>query len=179
MENGSYKHKKNWNNFLTYLKSWDQFGKPVGLTIDGEGEFKTLYGSAASIGLGIYMIRIFIISFIPVVLREIDTSQTQLINYDVAQESFDPFAFGFSFAVGFPQQIDKKIGTLNLSYETNRWINDEMVKTSTSIPLYSCNETSGYPMSSKRLPISMMCFDAPLESRSLTGDFFSDEFNYL
>ncbi len=94
--------KKTYHSFLSFLKGLDQFGKPVGLTIDGEGEFKTVYGGAASVGIGIYLIRIFVVSFIPVILREIDTSQTQLINFDVDNESFDPFAHGFTFAVGFP-----------------------------------------------------------------------------
>ena len=66
--------QKSVHNFLSFLKSFDNFGKPVGLTIDGEGEFKTLYGVAASIVLGIYLIYILVISFIPVILREIDTS---------------------------------------------------------------------------------------------------------
>ena len=66
--------KKSYHSFLSFLKGLDQFGKPVGLTIDGEGEFKTIYGGAASVGIGIYLIRIFVLSFIPVILREIDTS---------------------------------------------------------------------------------------------------------
>ena len=32
--------------------------------------------------------------------------------------SFDPFAHGFSFAVGFNKPLDPKIGTLELNYIT-------------------------------------------------------------
>ena len=32
--------------------------------------------------------------------------------------SFDPFAHGFSFAVGFTEYLDPKIGTLELNYFT-------------------------------------------------------------
>jgi len=32
--------------------------------------------------------------------------------------SFDPFAHGFSFAVGFTEYLDPKIGTLELNYIT-------------------------------------------------------------
>jgi hypothetical protein len=53
--------KKNFGSLLAYLKSWDQFGQPVGLSINGESEFKTLYGSIASIGLGIYMFCILMV----------------------------------------------------------------------------------------------------------------------
>ena len=74
MDKTSSNLQKSVHNFLSFLKSFDNFGKPVGLTIDGEGEFKTLYGGAASIGLGIYLIYILVINFIPVILREIDTS---------------------------------------------------------------------------------------------------------
>ena len=87
---------------MTWLKSFDHFGKPVGLTIDGEAEFKTLAGGSLTILLACYLIFILIRSFIPVFLNEIDTSQTQLINFDVDNEWFDPFEYGFTFAVGFP-----------------------------------------------------------------------------
>ena len=33
--------------------------------------------------------------------------------------SFDPFAHGFSFAVGFAEPLDPKIGTLELIYRSN------------------------------------------------------------
>jgi hypothetical protein len=52
--------KKSAHNFLSFIRSYDNFGKPVGLTIDGESEFKTLYGGAASIGLSVYLIYILV-----------------------------------------------------------------------------------------------------------------------
>ena len=130
------------------------------------------------------MVYILAISFIPVVLKEIDTSQTTLINFDVATELFDPFEHEFSFAFGFPNPIDERVGTLSLTYETKKWVenegNHEEVKTSTPIPLHSCKESAVYPMSKKRTPISLMCFnELPSESRSLTGDYFSDVFTYF
>jgi hypothetical protein len=67
-------NQKTKNNFLKWLKSFDHFGKPVGLTIDGETEFKTLAGGSLTIILACYLIFILIQSFIPVFLNEIDTS---------------------------------------------------------------------------------------------------------
>jgi len=72
------KIKKIGNNFFEFLKDFDQFGKPVGLTINGDGEFKTVIGSIASIALAIYMIRILIISITPVFHREIEGSSLQV-----------------------------------------------------------------------------------------------------
>jgi hypothetical protein len=69
-------HTKNFGSLLSYLRSWDQFGQPVGLTIDGESEFKTLYGSAASIGLAAYMLYILVLAYTPVLTREIETAST-------------------------------------------------------------------------------------------------------
>ena len=60
--------KKHVGNFLAWLKGYDKFGQPVGLTINGDSEFKTLAGGAASIALGIFLIYIVTISFIPVYL---------------------------------------------------------------------------------------------------------------
>ena len=52
--------EKSAHNFLSFIKSFDQFGKPVGLTIKGESEFKTLYGGILSVGLQIYFIIILV-----------------------------------------------------------------------------------------------------------------------
>lgn len=103
-----------------------------------------------------------------------------MANFDVDNESFDPFEHGFNFAVGFPAELDKRVGTLTMTYETKKWVDDKVVKKSTAIPLHSCQESSGFPMPSLKYPISLMCFDElPAGLRSLTGDYFSDEFNYL
>ena len=172
--------KKHGSNFLAWLKGYDQFGQPVGLTINGDSEFKTIAGGAASIALGIYMIWILIFSLTPVILKQINTSQTQLQNFDVETNSLDPFAYGFTFAVGFEQQIDQRIGTISLNYKTKKWINGQEVKYSFPILLKNCEESSGYTMSTKHKPMSMICFDElPIESRLLAGDYFSAEFNYL
>jgi hypothetical protein len=69
-------YKKNFGSLLAYFRSWDQFGQPVGLTIDGESEFKTLYGSAASIGLAGYMLYILVLAYTPVFSRDIDSAFT-------------------------------------------------------------------------------------------------------
>ena len=64
--------EKSAHNFLSFIKSFDQFGKPVGLTIKGESEFKTLYGGILSVMLQIYFTYILVMAFIPVITREID-----------------------------------------------------------------------------------------------------------
>jgi len=53
-------------NMLAYLRSWDQFGHPVGLSIDGESEYKTLYGSIATLILIIYMAYVSVLAFEPI-----------------------------------------------------------------------------------------------------------------
>jgi hypothetical protein len=64
---------QHWSNFQMWLKKFDQFGKPVVLTIDGEEEFRTVFGGLSSIAFASYLIYILVISFIPVVFKEIDT----------------------------------------------------------------------------------------------------------
>ena len=66
------KLKKHLRNFLNYLTTWDQYGVPVGLTLNGESNFKTIYGAIASIGLGIYMIRVMMFVLMPVYYRDVD-----------------------------------------------------------------------------------------------------------
>jgi hypothetical protein len=63
--------KKILHSFLSLLKSQDQFGKPVGLTIDGEDVFKTLKGGVVTVAFMTYIYYLFVISFIPVYLGEI------------------------------------------------------------------------------------------------------------
>ena len=58
--------KQHASNFLACLKSYDKFGQPVGLTINGDSEFKTLAGGVATLALAIYMIWILIFSLTPV-----------------------------------------------------------------------------------------------------------------
>jgi hypothetical protein len=58
--------KQHASNFLAWLKSYDKFGQPVGLTINGDSEFKTQAGGVASLALAIYMIWILIFSLTPV-----------------------------------------------------------------------------------------------------------------
>jgi hypothetical protein len=52
--------------------------------------------------------------------------------------SFDPFAHGFSFAVGFEDPIDPKIGTLELKYIEDDDKKEKTVKK--SLPLKKCSE---------------------------------------
>ena len=81
--------------------------------------------------------------------------------------------------MGFEQEIPSSIGTLNLSYNSKQFIDGKELKTSTPIPMQRCKESTGYSMSKKK-PEHMMCFDElPVETRSLTGDYFSNEFNYF
>ncbi len=67
MEKTPKSQKNHASNFLAWLKSYDKFGQPVGLTINGNSEFKTIYGGLASLTLGIYMIWILVFSLTPVV----------------------------------------------------------------------------------------------------------------
>jgi len=60
------KAKKRWGKFLDYVTSWDQYGVQVGLTLNGESHYKTIYGAIATFALGIYMTRIMYISMMPV-----------------------------------------------------------------------------------------------------------------
>jgi len=71
----------------------------VALSLGGEDTYKTLYGSIASILLAAYMAYVLYVQAAHVFKREIDSSTTKLAfsNY----EKFDPFAHGFSFAIGF------------------------------------------------------------------------------
>jgi hypothetical protein len=82
--------------------------------------------------------------------------------------------------VGFEQEIPPSVGTLNLSYNSKQFIDGKELKTSTRIPMQSCKESTGYSMSKRDKLVHMMCFDdLPVETRSLTGDYFSNEFKYL
>jgi len=38
-----------------YIRSWDQFGHPVALSLGGEDTYKTFYGSIATFLLAAYM----------------------------------------------------------------------------------------------------------------------------
>lgn len=71
MQNGLTISKR---NFLTWLKKCDLFGQPVGLTINGNSDYKTLAGGAASVLLSIFMTYIFVISYIPVFTKQIYSS---------------------------------------------------------------------------------------------------------
>ena len=68
--------------------------------MDGEDVFKTLQGGIVSVVFMSYILHLFITALIPVFLGQIDSSQTQIIHYDTSAP-FDPFAYGFKFAVGF------------------------------------------------------------------------------
>jgi len=61
---------------LAYFKSWDMFGHPVGLSIHGEDEFKTHYGSIATLLLTIYMIFVLYVAFDPIAKKSVKTSYT-------------------------------------------------------------------------------------------------------
>jgi len=42
-------------NVLEYIKSWDQFGHPIGLSLGGEDTYKTWYGFIFTILIAGYM----------------------------------------------------------------------------------------------------------------------------
>jgi len=107
-----------------------------------------------------------------------------VVNFDLHNGSFDPFVNGFSFAFGFNDTIPENIGKLGLKYITRKSLGDDkgVDRREYDIPYKRCNETSGYPMKSKRLELTLMCFDAlslPEEWRNLRGEYFSDLFALL
>lgn len=67
-----------------------------------------------------------------------------MVKFDVDNEAFDPFKFGFTFAVGFKDKIDPRIGSLTLAWEKREWADEKRVPTSKNIPLHSCDEASGF-----------------------------------
>jgi len=71
----SFENNKKLTTFLNYLRSWDSFGRQVGLTINGDSAFKTLYGSMATLALTIYIAKLFLTRLVGVVGREIDSTQ--------------------------------------------------------------------------------------------------------
>ena len=76
--------------FSDFIKSRDQFGVPVGLTIKGESSYNTIYGGAISIGLTLYTLYLLINSLTACFNREITNSHSYVIKYDIT-EPFDPF----------------------------------------------------------------------------------------
>jgi len=100
-----------------------------------------------------------------------------LVNFPLDKEAFDPFEFGFTFAVGLKDPIDPRIGSLTLNWEKREWIDNKKIATSKNIQLRSCDDASGF----KNIrDVSMMCHDEiPMETRNLTGDHYSDTFSYL
>jgi hypothetical protein len=85
------------------------------LTIDGDDKFKTLQGGVVTVAFMSYIYYLFVISFIPVFLGEIETSQTQITNFN-ASNQIDPSASNFTFAVGFTSPLPPSIGTFTLEY---------------------------------------------------------------
>jgi len=173
------KVRRQAGRFREYIKSWDQFGRKVSLTIDGDDSYKTSYGGYASIALGCYMLYIAFVCLRPVVRREIDASQYQVTNFDLDHNSFDPFAHGFSFAYGMRDEIPKRIGTLELIYETRIYEQGKETKITKVVPTKRCPPDSEYPQNHPYGSLSLFCFDghelAP-EDRELKGDYYSDEF---
>ncbi len=54
------------------------------------------------------------------------------------------------------------------------------MKTSVDVPLFPCTADSGFPMTTDRFTVSMMCFkELPEVTRTLVGDFYAERFSYF
>jgi hypothetical protein len=69
--------------FGEFIKSWDQFGKSVGLTIAGDDKFRTVHGGIVSMVYLSYIIYWAFINFVPVIQQSVVNTKTQVIFNDV------------------------------------------------------------------------------------------------
>jgi len=93
----------------------------VGLSYDGEDEFKTYYGAIASLLLSIYILFALYVALESIVKNKVKTSYTQMIKFD-PEEKIDLSATKFEFAFGFEKKpINEEIVTFELSYITSKW----------------------------------------------------------
>ena len=67
----------------------------------------------------------FLLYFLPVAYNGVETSQDQVMYYDVASGEYDPFSnYGFNFAFGMNSPLDPTIGVFQLEYLAQTWNND-------------------------------------------------------
>ena len=67
-----------------------------------------------------YILHIFVVAFIPAFLREIESSQTQVVFYNKT-EAYDPFNYGLNFGVGFNLPLPVNICSLKIWYLYKEW----------------------------------------------------------
>lgn len=126
----------------------------------------------------VFMYWLIVSQYIPVCQGAVG-SVTMLPQYqDASTFSFDPFDFGFNFAIGLSAPLDPKVATMQASYITETWTNGVSSKVTENMPLKACDAASGFPLSTPRNPVSLQCID-PLPARNLTGNQLSDSFKYI
>jgi len=76
-----------------------------------------------------------------------------LVSFDLVNETYDPFAHGYDMAFGFESELTPNIGSLELNYVTRIAEENRIAKTEYPVPLMDCNETNGFPLNTKRMPI--------------------------
>jgi len=105
-----------------------------------------------------------------------------VIGFDLQNDTFDPFAHGFTFAAGTRDEIPKRIGALQMVFKSKTNKGAIFTDTSKTVPLRKCNKTDGFPGYFKGAALVMNCFDPmdlPVDGRSLNGDYYTPNFNYF
>jgi len=96
-------------NMLAYLKSWDQFGHPVGLSLGGDSKYKTMCGSIATLALACIIVWVSYENLEPWFAGEINEVKGRLLAINrQTNEPYNPFkvADGLLFAIGSDIELD-------------------------------------------------------------------------
>ena len=96
----------------SYFENLDLFGRRIQFTHEGRDKFKTSFGAMVSLIFTIGMLGYLAVNLQKVWSNQIESLSSQLRFYDpnLNQELYDPFEYGFRFAVGFKSELDDSIG---------------------------------------------------------------------
>ena len=121
---------------LERFKSADMFGQSVGLTWNGEDQYKTTYGAFISWILIIILTAYGIGRLFTIFGRtDIKVIKTTLIRAPEEEEPFRPQDFGFDFAFGLKNKLDPSIAYFTVTYiNQSLGENNTRIKNKTFLP---------------------------------------------
>jgi hypothetical protein len=185
------KRKTVFQKFLSFVRSYDMYGKDIVLTYKGDDKYRTHLGGFASVLVGgvilAYIVYLFFIMFSK---GDTNIARASIVN-DISSEVeiLKPAKDHFDFAVSY---VDGSIDYLNdptyFTFEINQV---EQTRTTsggtvtlnrarTSIPFAKCGDNFNHHDQSEVRQLGIDSYYCPTsDNYSVAGTFFSNNFNYV
>ena len=176
---------------LSFIRSFDMYGKNIVLTYKGDDKYRTHVGGFASIVVGAvifsYIIYLF---FVMLTKGNTNISVSSILNdvsndVEILKPGKDKFDFAFSYtASGVDYLADSTYFSFSMRQVEQQWVNltgtSSLQRSKTDIPFEKCGGNFSHDDQEEIIRLGIDEYYCPTSDEySVAGTFFSQQFNYI